>query len=101
MNLTDALHGYTFECSVQSSAFFVLGRPGRCNAEAQRGGRGELNTLFNPDTWSNTMPWEEKSIMHQREEFVLLASREGANVRVLCRRFQISPTAGYKWDWAT
>lgn len=43
------------------------------------------------------MPWKEKSIMEQREEFVLLAQAEGANVRELCRRFQISPTTGYKW----
>jgi transposase InsO family protein len=43
------------------------------------------------------MPWKEQSIMQQREEFVCLASREGANVRQLCRRFQISPTTGYKW----
>jgi transposase-like protein len=43
------------------------------------------------------MPWEEKSIMQQREEFVILASREGANLRELCRRFQISHTTGYKW----
>jgi transposase InsO family protein len=26
-----------------------------------------------------------------------LASQPGANVRLLCRRFQISPTTGYKW----
>jgi transposase InsO family protein len=43
------------------------------------------------------MPWEEKSIMEQREEFVMLASMEGANVRELCRRYRISPTTGYKW----
>ncbi|MDB5797134.1 MAG: hypothetical protein JWP36_1036 [Paucimonas sp.] len=43
------------------------------------------------------MPWKEESIVDQREEFVMLATREGANVRELCRRFQISPTTGYKW----
>lgn len=43
------------------------------------------------------MPWEEKSIMEQRQEFVILASCEGANVRELCRRYGISPTTGYKW----
>jgi transposase InsO family protein len=32
-----------------------------------------------------------------REEFVMLAGREGANVRALCRRYGISPTTGYKW----
>jgi transposase InsO family protein len=43
------------------------------------------------------MPWKEKSVMEQREEFVMLASREGSNVRELCRRYAISPTTGYKW----
>lgn len=43
------------------------------------------------------MPWKEISIMDQRQEFVSLASCEGANIRQLCRRFQISPTTGYKW----
>jgi len=35
--------------------------------------------------------------MEQRQEFVLLASVAGANVRELCRRYQISATTGYKW----
>lgn len=35
--------------------------------------------------------------MALREEFVGLAGQEGANVRLLCRRFGISPTTGYKW----
>lgn len=43
------------------------------------------------------MPWQEVSAMSLRQEFVMLASREGANVRELCRRFHISPQAGYKW----
>lgn len=43
------------------------------------------------------MPWQEASTMSLRHEFVALASREGANVRELCRRFGISPTTGYKW----
>lgn len=43
------------------------------------------------------MPWKEVSVMEVREEFVTLASKEGANVRQLCRRFGISPTTGYKW----
>ncbi len=43
------------------------------------------------------MPWEEVSVMSQREEFVRLARREKANLRELCRRFGISPTTGYKW----
>jgi transposase InsO family protein len=32
-----------------------------------------------------------------REEFVVLARADGANVRELCRRFGVSPTTGYKW----
>jgi len=43
------------------------------------------------------MPWHEVSVMEQREEFVRLASLEGANRRELCRRFGISPDTGYRW----
>jgi transposase InsO family protein len=43
------------------------------------------------------MPWNEVSIMGQREEFVGLASQADSNIRFLCRRFQVSPTTGYKW----
>lgn len=43
------------------------------------------------------MPWREMSAMDQRQEFVRLASLEGANRRELCRRFAISPETGYKW----
>lgn len=43
------------------------------------------------------MPWAEASIMSLREEFVVLATQEGANVREVCRRSGISPTTGYKW----
>ena len=35
--------------------------------------------------------------MSLRREFVELALREGANRRELARRFEISPTTGYKW----
>ncbi len=38
------------------------------------------------------MPWQEMSIMEQREEFVRLARLEGVNRRELCRRFGISPS---------
>jgi transposase InsO family protein len=42
------------------------------------------------------MPWNEVSIVGQREEFVLLASRLG-NLRLACRRAGLSPTTAYKW----
>lgn len=42
-------------------------------------------------------------MVNQREEFVRLASQEGANVSELCRRFEISRKTGYKWlaRWAS
>jgi transposase InsO family protein len=43
------------------------------------------------------MPWREVSAVDLREEFVMLALREGSNVRALSRRYTISPTTGYKW----
>jgi transposase InsO family protein len=43
------------------------------------------------------MPWNEVSIVDQREEFVRLARQPEENIRLLCRRFQISPTTAYKW----
>jgi transposase InsO family protein len=43
------------------------------------------------------MPWRETSILDERREFVRLALQEGANRRELCRRFGISPDAGYRW----
>ena len=43
------------------------------------------------------MAWQEKTTMSLRLEFVTLAQAEGANVRALCRQFQISPRTGYKW----
>jgi transposase InsO family protein len=43
------------------------------------------------------MSWQEQSVMSLRAEFVVLAERDDANVRELCRRYGISPTTGYKW----
>lgn len=43
------------------------------------------------------MPWKQVSIMSARQEFVMLASPEGSNMRELCRRFGISAPTGYKW----
>ncbi|HET7706598.1 MAG TPA: IS481 family transposase, partial [Thermoanaerobaculia bacterium] len=37
------------------------------------------------------MPWKEVSAMSARREFADLARRPGANIRELCRRFEISP----------
>jgi len=43
------------------------------------------------------MPWKESTAVSQRLEFVMLARKEGTNVRALCRRFGISSRTGYKW----
>ncbi|VTR59892.1 Uncharacterised protein [Serratia fonticola] len=43
------------------------------------------------------MPWNERSAMSLRTEFVLFASQEGANIRALCRQFGIAPATAYKW----
>jgi transposase InsO family protein len=43
------------------------------------------------------MPFRGVSAMDRKREFVMFAAAEGANVRELCRRFEISPTTGYKW----
>ena len=43
------------------------------------------------------MPFMELSVMDQREEFVRLVRRDGANLSALCRRYGISRKTGYKW----
>ncbi len=43
------------------------------------------------------MPWKAVSAMSLRLEFVRLAMTEPANIRSLCRRYEISPKTGYKW----
>ena len=43
------------------------------------------------------MPWQEVSAMSLRHEFVTLASEAEANVRELCRRYQVSSRTAYKW----
>lgn len=43
------------------------------------------------------MPWKAVTAMSLRLEFVTLASREGANIRALCRHYGISPRTAYKW----
>jgi len=42
------------------------------------------------------MPFEDRSAMRQKEEFVRLAVAPGANVSALCRRFGIGRTCGHK-----
>src|SRR6185436_10631287 len=43
------------------------------------------------------MPWPVKDLIAVRLEFVSLAHQPDANVRQLCRRFEISPRVAYKW----
>src|SRR5882672_568958 len=43
------------------------------------------------------MPWQERSTMSLRHEFVQLAKQPGTNFSVLCARFGISRKTGYKW----
>lgn len=43
------------------------------------------------------MPWEAMSKRDLRLEFVTAAVREGANVRLVCRRYGVSAKTGYKW----
>lgn len=43
------------------------------------------------------MPWQERSVMSERQEFVVLAQQEGANISALCGRYGISRKTGYKW----
>jgi transposase InsO family protein len=43
------------------------------------------------------MPWRELTVIEQREEFVRLAGRPGANISELCRRFGIARSNGHKW----
>jgi transposase InsO family protein len=43
------------------------------------------------------MPWQERSVMSERQEFVAFAAQEGANISALCDTFGISRKTGYKW----
>src|ERR1041384_3100456 len=43
------------------------------------------------------MPFRERCVMDDREEFCRLAQRAGANMRELCLRWGISPDRGYVW----
>ena len=43
------------------------------------------------------MPWETKTVMEEREAFVLAAKQGDKTVTTLCREFGISRKTGYKW----
>jgi transposase InsO family protein len=43
------------------------------------------------------MPWQERSVMSERQEFVAFASQEGVSITALCTRYGISRKTGYKW----
>jgi len=43
------------------------------------------------------MPWQERSVMSERQEFVTFARQAGASISTLCARFGISRKTGYKW----
>ena len=43
------------------------------------------------------MSWKECDRVSEREEFVVLASVEGANMSRLCDRFGVARKTGYKW----
>ncbi len=43
------------------------------------------------------MPWQERTVMSERREFVAFASQEGAAISALCDQYGISRKTGYKW----
>jgi transposase InsO family protein len=43
------------------------------------------------------MPWKEKTVMSQKLEMVLLASREGANISAIARAFNVERSVVYRW----
>jgi transposase-like protein len=43
------------------------------------------------------MPWQERTKMEERAEFVTFAQREDANIAALCREAKISRKTGYTW----
>ena len=43
------------------------------------------------------MPWQDRSKMSLKLEFVQLADKADVNMSALCRRFNISRKTGYKW----
>jgi transposase InsO family protein len=43
------------------------------------------------------MPWQERSIMVQRQDFVALVHQDGVSMAEACRRVGISRPTGYRW----
>jgi transposase InsO family protein len=43
------------------------------------------------------MPWQERTVMSERQEFIAFARQEGATIAAVCRQFGISRKTGYKW----
>lgn len=43
------------------------------------------------------MPWETKTVMKQREEFVEAAINQENSITALCKQYGISRKTGYKW----
>ena len=43
------------------------------------------------------MAWRDQTVVDQRMEFVSFCLQPGANIRELCRRYEVSPTIAYKW----
>ncbi|HZP19332.1 MAG TPA: IS481 family transposase [Bauldia sp.] len=43
------------------------------------------------------MPWQERSIMVQRQEFVTLVQQDGLSIAAACRCAGISRPTGYRW----
>jgi transposase InsO family protein len=43
------------------------------------------------------MPFNTKTVMEQKQEFVLLSSSKQLSMSELCRRYNISRVTGYKW----
>src|SRR5262245_51361628 len=43
------------------------------------------------------MPWQERTVMSERQEFIAFARQEGATIAALSRHFGISRKTAYKW----
>ena len=43
------------------------------------------------------MPFETKTVLMQRIEFIILANKPETNISLLCKRFGITRKTGYKW----